>query len=105
MVECLPVVQGGMARNSSKVRTRGLQHFQPRVGQYVYVGCGESCRNMERGVSLTLLALVEDGRAWVVDALLVGRRKGLPARLVDAFLGSCHVCGVLREGCRCCWEQ
>lgn len=28
-VECLPVVQGGMARNSSKVRTRGLQHFQP----------------------------------------------------------------------------
>jgi hypothetical protein len=29
-VECLPVVQGGMARNSSKVRTRGLQHFQPR---------------------------------------------------------------------------
>ena len=28
-VECLPVVQGGMVRNSSKVRTRGLQHFQP----------------------------------------------------------------------------
>lgn len=28
-VECLPVVQGGMVKNSSKVRTRGLQHFQP----------------------------------------------------------------------------
>jgi len=28
-VECLPVVHGGMARNSSKVRTRGLQHFHP----------------------------------------------------------------------------
>lgn len=28
-VECLPVVQGGMERNSSKVRTRDLQHFQP----------------------------------------------------------------------------
>lgn len=28
-VEWVPVVQGGMARNSSKVRTRGLQHFQP----------------------------------------------------------------------------
>ncbi len=28
-VECLPLVQGGMARNSSKVRTRGLQHFHP----------------------------------------------------------------------------
>lgn len=30
-VECLPVVQGGMARNSSKVKTRGLQHIQPVV--------------------------------------------------------------------------
>ena len=28
-VECLPVVQGGITRNSSNVRTRGLQHFQP----------------------------------------------------------------------------
>lgn len=30
-VECLPVVHGGIARNSSKVRTRGLQHFHPRT--------------------------------------------------------------------------
>lgn len=29
VVECFPVVQGGIDRNSSKVRTRGLQHFQP----------------------------------------------------------------------------
>ena len=29
-VECLPVVQGGMERNSSNVRTRGLQHVQPK---------------------------------------------------------------------------
>lgn len=29
--ECLPVVQGVIVRNSSKVRTRGLQHFQPEV--------------------------------------------------------------------------
>ena len=28
-VECLPVVHGGIVKNSSKVRTRGLQHFQP----------------------------------------------------------------------------
>ena len=28
-VECLPVVHGGMERNSSKVRKRGLQHIQP----------------------------------------------------------------------------
>lgn len=29
MVECLPVVQGGIDRNSSKVRTLGLQHVHP----------------------------------------------------------------------------
>lgn len=29
VVECLPVVQGGIERNSSKVRTRVLQHLQP----------------------------------------------------------------------------
>ena len=28
-VECLPVVHGGIDRNSSNVKTRGLQHFQP----------------------------------------------------------------------------
>lgn len=28
---CLPSVQGGISRNSSKVKTRGLQHFQPKV--------------------------------------------------------------------------
>lgn len=28
-VECFPVVHGGMERNSSNVRTRGLQHFHP----------------------------------------------------------------------------
>ena len=28
-IECFPVVHGGIERNSSKVRTRGLQHFHP----------------------------------------------------------------------------
>ena len=28
-VECFPVVQGGIERNSSNVKNRGLQHFQP----------------------------------------------------------------------------
>lgn len=28
--ECVPVVQGSMARNSSNVKTRGLQHFHPK---------------------------------------------------------------------------
>lgn len=30
-VECLPVVHGGIVKNSSKVSTRGLQHFQPGI--------------------------------------------------------------------------
>jgi hypothetical protein len=33
MVEWVPVVQGGMVMNSSKVRTRGLQHFHPVMGR------------------------------------------------------------------------
>lgn len=32
VVLCFPVVQGSIARNSSKVKTRGLQHFQPVRG-------------------------------------------------------------------------
>lgn len=28
-VECFPVVHGGIERNSSNVKTRGLQHVQP----------------------------------------------------------------------------
>ena len=31
-VECLPVVHGGIERNSSNVKTRGLQQFQPVIG-------------------------------------------------------------------------
>jgi hypothetical protein len=34
VVEWRPVVQGGMVRNSSKVRTRGLQHCQPVGGNH-----------------------------------------------------------------------
>jgi hypothetical protein len=53
-VLCLPVVQGGMVMNSSKVKTRGLQHFHP----------GEVCQLTVRTDGLeiesTFLALVED---------------------------------------------
>ena len=43
MVECLPVVQGGMARNSSKVSTRGVQHCQPKTSVSAVGTCdGES---------------------------------------------------------------
>lgn len=31
VVLCLPWVHGSISRNSSKVRTRGLQHFHPEV--------------------------------------------------------------------------
>lgn len=38
VVECLPVVQGGMDRNSSNVRTRGLQHFHPvQLSKYMFI--------------------------------------------------------------------
>lgn len=37
-VLCFPVVQGGIAMNSSKVRTRGLQHFQPGWS-FVSIAC------------------------------------------------------------------
>jgi hypothetical protein len=43
-VECLPVVHGGMARNSSKVKTRGLQHFQPgKLCVRLEVNCSGRC--------------------------------------------------------------
>lgn len=44
-VECLPVVHGDIERNSSNVRTRGLQHFQP-------------VSHSERQTSLSTLALI-----------------------------------------------
>lgn len=34
VVLCFPSVQGGISRNSSKVKTLGLQHFQPKHGEY-----------------------------------------------------------------------
>lgn len=37
VVECLPIVHGGIERNSSNVKTRGLQHFQP--GEYTRLDC------------------------------------------------------------------
>ena len=61
IAECLPVVQGGMERNSSNVRTRGLQHCQPVPSQFAYQGV---CRLK----TLAFLALVEDRRAGMVDA-------------------------------------
>lgn len=40
VVLCLPVVHGGIERNSSKVKTRGLQHFQPICFSFSYLRIG-----------------------------------------------------------------
>ena len=46
IAECFPVVQGGIERNSSNVKTRGLQQFQPKSWksvnmQYIRTGYSE----------------------------------------------------------------
>lgn len=88
MVECFPVVQGGIERNSSKVRTRGLQHFQP-VMPSVLVAIESECM---RGHADTFLAFVEDGRARMIDAVFFRVGEYLAAALVDTFLGHCCKC-------------
>jgi hypothetical protein len=85
-MECLPVVHGGMSRNSSNVRTRGLQQVQPgEVGQ-----CSPWSRFREP--EATFLALVEDGWAGVIDARVVRVGERLAAALVHAFLGHVGHC-------------
>ena len=68
MVECFPVVHGGIERNSSNVRTRGLQHFQPG-------GTVRSCSLLRvgemKGHPDTFLAFMEDGRARMIDAVFL----------------------------------
>lgn len=46
-VECLPVVHGGISRNSSNVKTRGLQHFQP----------GKLASRCKAGVAITVIVV------------------------------------------------
>lgn len=85
VVLCLPVVQGAISRNSSKVKTRGLQHFQPviaRFGQFERLGRREDQVR-------TFLAFVEDGWARVVAARLFGVLDLLAASLVDTLGGHC----------------
>ena len=64
VVECLPVVQGGIVRNSSKVRTRVLQHFQPNM----YV---ESVRSL-----LTAYLVREPGHLSVLRGKLEAQGDG-----------------------------
>jgi hypothetical protein len=55
-VECLPVVHGGIERNSSNVRTRGLQHFQPVDSSQITFYLSR-CRH-----NSGLLSLMNEGR-------------------------------------------
>jgi hypothetical protein len=42
--ECLPFVQGSIARNSSNVKTRGLQHSQPsELYEHLFWSCSYAC--------------------------------------------------------------
>lgn len=53
IVECLPLVQGGIVRNSSNVRTRGLQHFQPACRSAL---CGD-CKPQAKRAPIDLSGL------------------------------------------------
>ena len=99
-VECLPFVQGGIERNSSKVRNRGLQHIQPFHPDTVLASSGPQyfatwSDAQGRGVKgkegeRTFLSLVELWRPRVIYALLIRIRKHLPTSLVNTLLGLRH---------------
>lgn len=87
-VECFPVVHGGMARNSSKVRTRGLQHFQPISS--VSTAYGHSIASIKASqpwqrIEPTFLSLMEYWRARMVNTLLISVRKHLATPLVNTL--------------------
>lgn len=48
----------------------------------------------------TFLTLMEYGRSWVVNTLLLGIRKLLPTALVDALLRHCESC--MAKACVAC---
>lgn len=110
-VECLPVVHGGMARNSSKVKTRGLQHFQPaKSANCQKTSCATRAYDSKLGLSKrgqikrirnssstkvpTLLPLVEHWGARMINTVFLRVGEGLSTPLVDALVGHC----VLRSG-------
>ena len=96
-VECLPVVHGGIARNSSKVRTRGLQHIHPAqrhqlspVGKRKSMLCGRpnSALRLTSSWKHTFLSFMELRRSWMVDTIFFCVCEDFPAAFVYAFL--CH---------------
>ena len=73
VVECFPVVHGGMERNSSKVRTRGLQHFQPDGSRISSCWCFENYVPILAvyGEARTFLAFMKDGWTGMIDTFLL----------------------------------
>lgn len=85
-VECFPVVHGGMERNSSKVRKRGLQHFQPSQEVSVTINMYKSTM---KGRADTFLPFMENGRSRVVNTIFLRICEGSATTFVDALL--CHL--------------
>ena len=82
MVECLPVVQGGIDKNSSNVKNRGLQHFHPAQS----VNPWHPNLGGRRGLADTFLTLVELGRTRMVDTRFLRILEGFAAAFVNALL-------------------
>jgi len=88
VVECFPVVQGGMAINSSKVSTRGLQHFQPsNVSDIQSYRTIQAVKSSTVQFPLTLLPLVKDWWAWMVDTVLLRVCVYFATTFMNTFLG------------------
>lgn len=94
VVLCFPWVHGSMSMNSSKVRTRGLQHFHPvvrTVSRVLRVFAPRLRLRETQGQGetqvRTFLAFMEYGWAWMVPADLFSVCVSLATSLMDAFLG------------------
>ena len=82
-MECFPVVQGGIERNSSNVKNRGLQHFQPESSQPMFDRLKQA---IERGCPDTFLPFMKDWRPRMEDAFFFGIGEILPTAFMDTLL-------------------
>jgi hypothetical protein len=81
-VACWPVAQGGIERNSSNVRTRVLQHFQP------VSGVSKDCfSDVSEGWSAdTFLPFMKDGRSWMMKTIFVDICEDFATATAHTFL-------------------
>lgn len=97
VVECLPVVHGGMFMNSSKVRKRGLQHFQPFWPSWNILHS-----LLYQHATSSLVSDMDFGgkyvrRARMVVTILFWISERLPAGLMYAFLCHCEMIVVNKQ--------